>query len=238
MSKFQRRSDQKEWMDDFSSEGELINKTLTEIDLINKWLGGNQVTIEGIDKLFSANDKSKGIAVLNIADLGCGSGEMLKLINAWATRRQIEVSLTGIDANSNVIRFAKENLKSYPNVTLIQQDILSDEFRELKFDIIVATLFFHHFTSEQLIALLKQLGKQVQVGIVINDLHRHWFAYHSIRLITRYCSQSSMVKFDAPLSVLRAFSRKDLIAIMNGAGLKNFSIHWRWAFRWQVIIKA
>lgn len=225
-------------MDDFSSEGELIHKTLNEIDLINKWLGGNQVTVHGIDNLFSQRDKSKHKSVLSIADLGCGSGEMLKLINTWANRRQIEVSLTGIDANFNAITFATENLKACPNVNLLQQDILSDDFKMLKFDVIVATLFFHHFTSEQLITLLTRLKNQVQIGIVINDLHRHWFAYHSIRLITKYFSRSSMVKYDAPLSVLRAFSRKDLITILTGAGIKNFSIHWRWAFRWQVIIKA
>lgn len=238
MSKFQRRSDQKEMMDDFSNERELIHKTLNEIDLINKWLGGNQVTVHGIDSLIGESDESKHNSVLSIADLGCGSGEILKLVNTWANRRQIDVSLTGIDANANVITFAEENLKAYSNVNLLQQDILSDEFKKLKFDMIVATLFFHHFTSEQLVALLRQLKNQVQIGIVINDLHRHWFAYHSIRLITKYFSRSSMVKYDAPLSVLRAFSRKDLITILTGAGIENFSIHWRWAFRWEVIIKA
>jgi hypothetical protein len=45
-----------------------------------------------------------------------------------------------------------------------------------------------------------------------------------------------MVKNDAPLSVLRAFSRDDLNTILTNAGIKNYQIRWRWAFRWQVIV--
>jgi hypothetical protein len=45
-----------------------------------------------------------------------------------------------------------------------------------------------------------------------------------------------MVKFDAPLSVLRGFSRREWIEILEEAGIKTYSIKWKWAFRWQVII--
>jgi hypothetical protein len=45
-----------------------------------------------------------------------------------------------------------------------------------------------------------------------------------------------MVKYDAPLSVLRAFSREELSNILRSAGIENFTIKWKWAFRWQVIV--
>jgi hypothetical protein len=115
-------------------------------------------------------------------------------------------------------------------------NIFEQEFKKHKFDIVVSTLFFHHFSSKQLIEFFKQLKDQVSIGFIINDIHRHWFAYHSIRLITKFFSRSSMVKNDAPLSVLRAFSRDDLNTILTNAGIKNYQIRWRWAFRWQVIV--
>jgi hypothetical protein len=45
-----------------------------------------------------------------------------------------------------------------------------------------------------------------------------------------------MVKFDAPLSVLRGFSKKEIIDVLEKAGIKNYSLSWCWAFRWKVVI--
>lgn len=47
-----------------------------------------------------------------------------------------------------------------------------------------------------------------------------------------------MVKFDAPLSVKRAFRKGELIDILHAAGITNYTLKWRWAFRWQLIIKS
>jgi ubiquinone/menaquinone biosynthesis C-methylase UbiE len=230
--RFESRSTQAELMDDFNVSGEIIHKTLTEIDTINRWLGGNNVTITGIALLLQNNP-----GPVTIADLGCGSGAMLKLIDSWATKNQSKIFMKAVDANPSIVSFARFKLKELNNVTFLPLNIFSDDFRKLSFDIVVATLFFHHFTTDRLISFFRQLKSQVKIGIVINDIHRHWFAYHSIRLITKYFSRSSMVQYDAPLSVLRSFSKKELTYILQEAGLTNFTIRWRWAFRWQVIIK-
>jgi hypothetical protein len=45
-----------------------------------------------------------------------------------------------------------------------------------------------------------------------------------------------MVKYDAPLSVQRAFKRNELELILEKAGIMNYKLRWKWAFRWQLII--
>ena len=47
-----------------------------------------------------------------------------------------------------------------------------------------------------------------------------------------------MVKYDAPLSVLRAFKRRELRKMLDAIAIENFTIRWKWAFRWQVIAKT
>ena len=42
------RTDAVEIMDDFSMSGELLIDTLNKLDNINKWLGGNAITLNGI----------------------------------------------------------------------------------------------------------------------------------------------------------------------------------------------
>lgn len=231
---FTHRSEETEIMDDLFCSGHVVDQTLWELDKINRWLGGNHVSIEALGVLLS-NSKYKS-ETITIADLGCGSGEMLRLINRWMSRNNYPVFLTGIDANPYIIIYAKNHLKHLSNIELLATSIFSEEFKMRQFDIVVSTLFLHHFSSGQLKQFFRQLKQQVRIGFIINDIHRHWFAYHSIRLITKFFSRSSMVKNDAPLSVLRAFSKAELNEILSGAGITNYIIRWRWAFRWQVVV--
>ena len=84
-----------EQMDDLQVHGPLVDRTLQELDTINKWLGGNQVTLVGLQRLLQNYPGRKNIS---IADLGCGSGKMLQLISNWGARYTIGLTLLGFDA--------------------------------------------------------------------------------------------------------------------------------------------
>lgn len=233
MPDFAVRATEEEIMDDLSCSGEVVDQTLRELEVINRLLGGNHVSVDGVSRLLKRNpDKQPAL----IADLGCGGGDILKLLARWFRRRNIKVQFLGIDANENIVAYARRSSKDYPEINYEAVNIFSDTFNQKKFDIVVATLFFHHFSSEQLADFLRRLKQQTSMGIVINDIHRHWLAYHLIRLLTKFFSGSSMVKNDAPLSVLRAFSKRDWQHILERAGITDYSIRWMFAFRWQVII--
>jgi SAM-dependent methyltransferase len=233
MIDFSRRSPETEIMDDLEYAGEMMDRTLGELEIINRWLGGNRVTINGISKLLEGSKRND---VLKVVDLGCGRGDMLLLIDSWSRKNNFNFRLLGVDANQYVINAARKRLSGFPHIQLQAVNILSPDFQKEKFDIVIGTLFYHHFTDEQLIAFFSQLKKQAGIGFLINDIHRHSFAYYSIKLLTVLFSRSSMVKYDAPLSVLRAFSRRELSNILRSAGIENFTIKWKWAFRWQVIV--
>lgn len=235
MPDFSTRSQAIEIMDNLNCSGEVVNQTLRELEFINHWLGGNQVTIGALNKLLPSIDPAKEIV---IADLGCGSGDMLRLINRWAMKRGLRVKLIGIDANPNIVGFARSNVNGFSNIEFKALDIFSKDFQKLNFDIVIGTLFYHHFSETQLKDFFAQLRNQVQIGFIINDIHRHPLAYYSIKFLTALFSKSSMVKFDAPLSVLRAFSKAELMDILQASSQRAFTIHWKWAFRWQVIVKV
>jgi 2-polyprenyl-3-methyl-5-hydroxy-6-metoxy-1,4-benzoquinol methylase len=233
MPDFAKRSEQIEIMDDFELSGEIIDVTLKELETINLLLGGNHVTLNGISRLIKDRNTNEKLV---IADLGCGSGDILKLIRKMLNKRGIPAVLIGIDANKNIVRFAAENTSTEDDIRYEAIDIFSEEFARKKFDIVTGTLFFHHFSSGQLINFFRQLKDQVRIGIVINDIHRHWFAYRSINLLTRLFSKSYMVKHDAGVSVMRAFRKNELEKIIQKAGFARYTLRWMWAFRWQVVI--
>lgn len=235
MPTFSQRSTDIEIMDDLLCSGEVVHQTLRELEIINRLLGGNYVTISGVRALLK-NKPVKGM--ITVADLGCGGGDILKLVAIWGRKNKLNLQLTGVDANPNIISFARKNSESFLEIEYQDVNIFSDEFREKKYDLILATLFTHHFNEEELISILGFAHRQAKIGIVINDIHRHWFAYHSIRMLTRVFSKSKMVKYDAPLSVLRSFKKVELQSILYKAGIKNYQLKWKWAFRWQLIIPS
>ena len=234
MPDFSQRHTGNELMDDLTASGGQLRQALRELDAINYVLGGNYVTLNGLAQLLDITPSEEA---LHIADIGCGSGDMLTLIRRLLVKRGREAKLTGIDANPNVIEYAQLRTPAPCRIHYKVLNIFSPEFRGLKFDIITGTLFFHHFTTSELIGFLKQLRHQVSAGLIINDIHRHWVAYHLIKWLTRFFSRTQLVKHDAPVSVLRAFRKQELVEILEQAGLRRYTIKWRWAFRWQVVVR-
>jgi 2-polyprenyl-3-methyl-5-hydroxy-6-metoxy-1,4-benzoquinol methylase len=231
--RFDRRSTGMEIMDDLQCSGEVVDQTLRELEFINRTLGGDGVTLDGVKTLL----KKSAAKSVTIADLGCGGGDILMKISDWAKENRIAVQLIGIDANPHIIAFARANSARYPDIRYETLNILSPEFRTKTFDIVVATLFTHHFSDPELEEILRTFKTRTRIGMVINDIHRHPIAYFAIRWLTQIFSKSAMVRFDAPLSVLRAFTRADWQSVLNKAGIASYSLRWRWAFRWQVIIR-
>lgn len=232
MSMFERRSEEKELMDDLECSGQELEQTLRELKIINHWLGGNHVTTNGLAKIMKLKPQSG----YRIADVGCGGGDMIRIMDSWAKHQKKQVDFVGIDANRNIIELAKGRLNGLTNVHWRVQNAFESEFPQEKVDIITCTLFTHHFTDAELIALFQAFRQKSTLGLVINDLHRHWFAFHSIRILTKLFSKSPMVQHDASLSVLRSFQKDDLERILAKAGIKTYQISWFWAFRWQVLV--
>jgi ubiquinone/menaquinone biosynthesis C-methylase UbiE len=232
------RSNEKELIDDLELDNDALRQNLEELALINKYLGGNQVTTSGLSRLLPNSLIPNPQSPITISDLGCGGGDMLMVMADWAKKKGINAQFIGIDANDFMIDFGTKRTANYKNISYSHQDIYSDEFQEKSFDIVTMTLFCHHFSEESLVTLLQQLKKQTRIGIVINDIHRHWFAYHSIAWITKLFLKSYLVKNDAKLSVWRAFVKKDLEKIIQKSGFTKYSIRWKWAFRWEVVLSC
>ena len=201
-----------------------IKKNMEEIKVINTKLGGFAITLAGLKALLG-NRRS---AV--ICEIGCGAGDNLEAIHSWCIQNIIDVKLVGIDIKKECIEAARQNRQLLFCTQWICEDYRDVLFR-YKPDIIFSSLFCHHFTERELVPQLQWLKNNCAVGFFINDLHRHWLAYYSIKLLTKMFSSSYLVKNDAPLSVARGFRKREWLYLTRKAGLPDASVEWKWAFR-------
>jgi len=227
------RSTEDELMDDFHMEGEILRDSLDKLDAINKRLGGNKVTIDGLQYLLKNEPEG---ATISIIDLGCGGGDMLRRIADYGRKHKYNFKLTGIDANDYTVNYARKLSINYPEITYTRMDVLANEFSSLHFDIALATLFLHHLKNQEIENLLKVITQKAKKGVIINDLHRSKTAYYLFKLISLFIS-NPMIRKDGAISVLRAFKKKELISM--GTKLQDTvsTVCWKWAFRYQWIIQ-
>ncbi|MDB2385553.1 methyltransferase domain-containing protein [Polaribacter sp.] len=226
-----KRTDKEELMDDFSIGGELLRDTLDKLENINRWLGGNKVTVKGLQNLLKNYPKDKTITIV---DVGCGHGDILRDVAKFGRKKGYNFKLLGVDANPTAIEYANELSTNFPELEFKTQDIFSKEFQEQKFDVVLATLFFHHFKEKELTSFLRNTLQQTNIGIVVNDLHRNKLAYYLFMVLSLFIKNNMIIE-DGLTSILRGFKREDLEKISKELKVK-YSIQWKWAFRYLWIL--
>ena len=228
------RTDLVESMDDFSMDNEGLVTALDDIARINQLLGGNSVTLEGVQYLIKDFPKDK---IITIMDFGCGSGDMLRMLSKFGRENNLKFQLIGIDANEATIRHAENCSTEFDNITYLAEDIFLYDFSKYNIDIALITLTLHHFKDDEILKIMRFILNLVKNGIVVNDLQRSKLAYRLFQAIIFIFRLEKMTAEDGLISILRGFKREDLEKFSKDLGLKKYSIKWKWAFRYQWIIE-
>ena len=69
---------------------------LRDLEQVNRWSLGYRPTLAWLDRLV---DFARTSEALRIVDVGCGGGDLLRRVDAWARRRGVKVKLVGVDLN-------------------------------------------------------------------------------------------------------------------------------------------
>ena len=227
------RTRDSEVMDDFELKGPELAKTLRDLDKVNKWLGGNKITLEGVKKIISSVPTQEPI---KIVDVGCGNGTILREIAAYGRKENISLQLMGIDANPYAIEIAEDLSRDYPEIKFEALNIFSTSFAEKKYDIVLCTLTLHHFEDVRIKHLLEVFLKSARLGVVVNDLQRSKTAYYLFQAFCAAFINNKIAREDGLTSILRGFKREDLERFSEKLDVQHQKIQWKWAFRYQWIL--
>jgi 2-polyprenyl-3-methyl-5-hydroxy-6-metoxy-1,4-benzoquinol methylase len=228
------RTDEPEIMDNFAMEGEELRDALDKIAKINQLLGGNQLTLQGVQSLLKNIPKEKEITIV---DIGCGNGDMLRTLAEFGKQNNYHFKLIGIDANAFTISHAEQLSKEYKNISYCCEDIFEESFQSLQYDIALCTLTLHHFRDKEILSILRVFYQNTGIGIVINDLERSAIAYRLFQALCFVFRLNDMSREDGLTSILRGFKKEELEQFSVALQLENHTIKWKWAFRYQWIIR-
>jgi 2-polyprenyl-3-methyl-5-hydroxy-6-metoxy-1,4-benzoquinol methylase len=226
-----QRSTALELMDDRSIGGEELVGALRELRVINRWLGSAWPTLEGVLRLWRRAGQPPRLTIL---DIGAGSGDINRLLLAWAARWGVAMHITLVDIHPETCAAAAAYYRDEPCVQVVCSDLL--RLGTQSADIVTAALFTHHFPSDQLPDVFGALTRAARIGVVVNDLHRHTLAWAGIWVATRLFSNNRMIRHDGPLSVRRGFRPSDLDQLRAEPGLGALTYAWRPFFRYLITI--
>lgn len=220
------RHDEPELLDQGIGTAEDVRANLREMWRINRYLGGLLALTRQLFPLLRKTSEPRVIV-----DIGTGSASVMAHIGRWAKRRSQNVTVYGIDISARNLSFAHENIAGIDNVHLIQSDAMKLPFQDQSIDYFISSLFLHHFTPDEIVKLLSYTYTSAKRGIVMNDLVRGYLPMAGFLLIMPLFARNYLTRHDGMLSIRRAYTANELLALAYEAGLNNARVVRAFPFR-------
>ena len=217
---FKTRSTKLERIDTGDYTTEEYERFLKEISFINRRLGDSfaleRTLLHAIERI--------DLKEFSVLDVGAGSGELLRFIAEFAHRTGRKAFLYGVDLNIQSVDAMKLESAAFGEIHPLRGDAVNLPFADKSFDFSISSLFTHHLTDEQVIAVLSQMDRVSRRGIFSIDLHRNPIAYVLYKIFCITNNISPLVRHDGSLSILRSFKSNELLDLAAKANLQNASV--------------
>jgi ubiquinone/menaquinone biosynthesis C-methylase UbiE len=204
-----------------------LERDLERIRQLNRWFGSYQLVLGFIRRWIRPADS------LRIVDLATGSGDIPRLIVDYARQVDANVKIDALDWQPATLEIATKLSDDYPEISYRQANIL--EWNPDKaYDIALCTLALHHFSREDAVRMLYRCREVSSRFVLVSDLRRSFWLIAGIYLLTALIFREPMTRYDARLSVLRAFSFSEMRDLARDAGWRGFK-HRKFCFSRQAI---
>lgn len=158
---------------------------------------------------------------LNIVDLATGSGDIPRLIIEYARSIGANIRIDALDRQPATLEVARSLSANYPEISFVEANMLNWQPNE-SYDLVLCSLALHHFSEEEAVRILGCCRKWSRKYVLVADICRGKLASGGIYLLTALIFREPMTRFDARLSVQRAFSFAEMQDLAQRAGWQQF----------------
>jgi SAM-dependent methyltransferase len=215
--RFRQRSHELEHLDKGNYTAEEYEGCIVELQRVNQWLGDARALRYS---LLPEIERS-GVSTFSVLDIGAGSGELLRVIAEWARNNGRHAELVGLELNARAAVAILDESRGSREISALRGDALQLPFADDAFDYAMCSLFTHHFKDEQVVAILRELGRVARRRIFVIDLHRHPLAYYLYTTVGHLFLHNRLIREDGALSILRGFKPGEIFQLAQRAGLEG-----------------
>ena len=187
---------------------------LRDIRRANRWLGGTRTVVNALVHVLPAPGTGEPISILDVAT---GSADIPVAVAGWAAREGRNVSIVATDLQPDVLAVARA-AEQPGRITVELADALNLPYPDDAFDVVTLSLALHHFDGDDALRVLQEMRRVGRRALIVNDLERSRPGYAGAWLFGRLLTTNRMTRNDAPLSVRRAYTRPEALALAHTAG--------------------
>jgi ubiquinone/menaquinone biosynthesis C-methylase UbiE len=229
--RFRKRSYQLEHIDIGDYTPEEYERCIVELQFVNRWMGDKRALRNSLLQ----DIRRLGLTEFSVLDVGAGSGELLRMTEAWARETYRHANLVGLELNAQSA--AAMQLESPNPIKSVQGNALQLPFANNSFDYAISSLFTHHLGDADLITVLQEMSRVAKRRIFIIDLHRHPMAYFLYTTLGKLVLHERLLREDGALSILRSFKPDEFRKLAERAGLRKVRVERSFPFRLVLIAK-
>jgi len=177
-------------------------RSLADIRFVNRWLGNRGRLASLVRPYLEASPRAR------LLDVGCGSADIPAYLLRQASRPLVAV---GVDIKMLHLEAAPREVRR------VRADVRALPFAPRSFDVVMASLFLHHFDAGEVADVLRGLFALTRGALVINDLRRARLPYAFAKATFPLLLRSRVSRNDGLLSIRRAFTPDELAAAFSEA---------------------
>ena len=197
----------RELMDDpFESFAEL-EANLADIEFANRVFGGIAPVVREV----------RAASARTLLDVCCGSADIPAALVLDARRRGVELCVTVLDRSDAMLAIARKRVRDVA-LTFVCGDAVALPFADGAFDMVTCNLALHHFEPDDARSLLREMRRVARVTPLVCDLRRSVPAFVAAWGWSRIGSRNRLTRHDAPLSVRRAYTPREVLRFAAAAG--------------------
>jgi SAM-dependent methyltransferase len=219
------RMDDEEWLDQGRGTLEAIEGSLSDLDRIDRWLGGTR----GLASCLYPRILRSRVDPIRVLDLGAGGCTIPKVLARWARRAEVSLQIYALDLRRAHLLWARKRAQDWPEIAALP-------FADGCVDFVISSLFLHHFTAPELIQALPQWARLARQSLVMTDLVRHPAPYWFMKAASPIFARSAITRHDAAVSIRRAYRPQELRRIAAEAGIARAQVCTYFPYRMNLII--
>ena len=205
------RAELVEEMDRADSPEDRLFRTLAQFDPINRRFSRYRTLFNRyvLSDMTSARPR-------RLLDLGAGGCDIGRWLIRQCRKRGLELSITAMEHDPRVARYARAACRDYPEIEVVEQDI-RDPLPLAKVDYVFANHLLHHLPDQACIALIRQIDRAAPRRYLLSDMLRSFWAYCGFALYTAPFFRDSFLVTDGLASIRRSFTLAEVGALLHAA---------------------